>query len=441
MSLLTVVLLAAILPPTQNSPQNAGPASAVATVAHPIAHSNASEAETRTPTKTLTLQQALALAEKNSPLLNESSARVARAKAEIQTAKAYPNPEFQILAGHQSGRAIATPGIPGPLTHYSASQTLEIPSERRLRIRASRLGLSGTEYFAASTTLSVIAEVKHAFYDVLRRKEDVVIAKENFALVEDLRRRVAVRVKVGEAGKLELTRADAEMARAQALVTAAEVELAKSQASLRAAIGVQTQENLDPEGTLEGEVKLAPLSELRDQVLAAHPALKEAKMQVAEAKVLVADQRALRIPRPNVYGEYERQPDLTFFRFGVTVPLPIWNRRQGPIGAAQAEERRAQATSKRRQIEVIAALERSYDQYELMDKQVKSLQAGSLYEAKAAVQAARAAYKFGERGILEVLDAQRVLQGVRDDLLDAMYGRQSALVDLEELGAVRLGEK
>jgi cobalt-zinc-cadmium efflux system outer membrane protein len=37
---------------------------------------------------------------------------------------------------------------------------------------------------------------------------------------------------------------------------------------------------------------------------------------------------------------------------------------------------------------------------------------------------------------VEVLDAQRVLQSVRGDLVDARFARQSALVDLEELGAV-----
>ncbi len=436
MSLLSVVLLAAIVSPAPKNQQNASADS----VGVPVAYA-ASLYAADAPTHALTLQQALALAEKNSPLLHEASARVERAKAGIQTATAYPNPTFEVLAGQQRGRPIATPGVPGLLLHYSATQPLEIPSERRIRIRASQLGFSSTEYFAAGTMLSVVAEVKHAFYDVLRRKEKVVHTNENLALVEDLRRRVAVRVKVGEAGKLELNRADAELARARALVTVAEVELAKSQASLRAAIGVQTQENLDPQGNLESRVKLAPLNELRAQVLAAHPALAEAKMQIAQAKAQAADQRALRIPQPSIYGEYEHQPDLTFYRFGVTVPLPIWDRRKGPIGVAEAEARRAQAASERRQIEIIAALERSYDQYELMDKQVKSLQAGSLYESEAAVQAARAAYKFGERGILEVLDAQRVLQGVRDDLLDAMYGRQSALVDLEELGAVRLGEK
>ena len=434
MSLLTIVLLAAIVPSASKSQQDAS-AAPNAVPMYQATHSGAPEASP----EALTLQQALVLAEKNSPLLREASAQVDRAKAGIHTASAYPNPTLEVLGGHQSGRPIATPGVPGLLLHYSATQTIEIPAERRMRIRASKLELDSTRYFKAGTELTVVANVKHAFYDVLRHKEEVGHAKKNLALVEDLRRRVTVRVQVGEAGRLELTRADAELARARALVTVAQVELAKSQASLRAVIGVQTQENLDPQGDLESRVQLPPLNELRAKVLAAHPALEEAQMQTDRAKALVADQRALRIPQPSLYGEYEHQPDLTFYRFGVTIPLPIWDRRKGPIGEAQAKVKEAQAARDRRQLEIIAALERSYDQYELMDKQVESLQSGSLHEAEAAVKAAQAAYKFGERGIMEVLDAQRVLQGVRDDLLDATYGRQSALVDLEELGAVRLG--
>jgi cobalt-zinc-cadmium efflux system outer membrane protein len=42
---------------------------------------------------------------------------------------------------------------------------------------------------------------------------------------------------------------------------------------------------------------------------------------------------------------------------------------------------------------------------------------------------------------MEVLDAQRVLQSVRGDLVDAQFARQSALVDLEELGAIAPGAR
>ena len=42
------------------------------------------------------------------------------------------------------------------------------------------------------------------------------------------------------------------------------------------------------------------------------------------------------------------------------------------------------------------------------------------------------------RGILEVLDAQRLLRSVRLDYLNAQFDRQAALVDLDELRGVDL---
>ncbi|NBW48459.1 MAG: TolC family protein, partial [Betaproteobacteria bacterium] len=44
-----------------------------------------------------------------------------------------------------------------------------------------------------------------------------------------------------------------------------------------------------------------------------------------------------------------------------------------------------------------------------------------------------AAWRFGERGILDVLDAQRVLRSLRADLIQARYEAQAALIELERL--------
>ena len=43
------------------------------------------------------------------------------------------------------------------------------------------------------------------------------------------------------------------------------------------------------------------------------------------------------------------------------------------------------------------------------------------------------AARFGERGILAVLDAQRVLRGVRADLIQARYQLQEARIKLDQL--------
>jgi outer membrane protein, heavy metal efflux system len=393
--------------------------------------------ETTAPVRTLTLDQALTLAAQNSPALQEADASVDRARAGVGSARAYTNPSFDFLGGHQLARPIATPGVPGSVLHYSGSQRIEIPRERSTRIQVSKLDLAGNTHRAAGVRLSVMAEVKRVFYDVVQRKEQLANARENLALVEDLRRRVRLEVEVGEKGKLELTRAEAEYSRAASAVRSADVQLANARAIFKALLGARSEELYDADGGLGEPVLLPPLNELRQVVLSSHPAIAEAHALQGRSRATVDHERALRIPSPVLIGEYEQQPDITYYRFGVSIPIPLWDRRKGQIGEAQAEARRADALTRQRELELTSALERAYDQYQISNEQITGLQAGSLREAQAAVDAARSAYKFGERGIVEVLDAQRVLQGVRSDLLDALYARQSALIDLEELGVTR----
>ena len=387
----------------------------------------------------LSIEEALVLARSKNPQLLAAVAEIARSKAVTRTARQYTNPSFQYLAGPQSARPIATPGVPGLLQHYSATQTIEIPLERRLRIQAAKLGQSSSEFGQDSVRLGVEAEVRRAFYAVLQRREQIGYAQQNLGLVNELRRRTAVEVQVGEKGRLELTRAEAEMANARSQVRAAQIELVSALAGLRATIGTPPELVLNPQGAPSARTVLPPLNDLRARLVSEHPVLAQARTDVSRAEVEVKDQRALRIPKPELYGEYERQPDLTYYRLGATIQIPLWNRRGGEIDQAKAEQQRAQAAATQRGIALTAALERAYGQYEVADQQVTSLEAGALRQAEAAVQGATAAYKFGERGILEVLDAQRVLQSVRSDLLDARYARESSLIDLQELGVVGPG--
>ncbi|RZU42091.1 cobalt-zinc-cadmium efflux system outer membrane protein [Edaphobacter modestus] len=381
------------------------------------------------------------MADQNSPRLNAANALLDRASAATLTARAYTNPQVEFYAGPQSARNIPTPGVPGLLQHYSVYQTIEVPRERETRRRVADLGRVGQSYQRDSERLSVTATVKHYFYEALRWKHEIEHARANLALVQDLRNRVEIEVRVGEKGRLELTRAEAELARANFAVRSAQINFVNAIALLRAAIAAPPDIPYDPRGDLEPPMRFGPLNELRSLVLRNHPVIGEANTAIEQADAELERQRALRIPQPIFYGEWEKQPDLTFWRMGFTVPLPVWDRRRGQIADSQAAIRQSSAIRNQRQLELTAALERAYESYQLADQQATSLQAGSLREAESAVDAAMAAYRFGERGIVEVLDAQRVLQSVRGDLLDARFARQAALVDLEELGVVPSGEK
>jgi cobalt-zinc-cadmium efflux system outer membrane protein len=276
---------------------------------------------------------------------------------------------------------------------FTLTHPIELPTVRNTRIRSAQLGKTSSELAKAEMRLAVRGGVKQSFYEVLRRKGEVELSRTNLRLVEELRGRIETQVKVGEAARLELTRADAPAI-------------------------------------------LPPLETLRDEVMAQHPSIALAESEARRAGLQLDFQRAQKTPQPSVWADVLKQPDSSQYRFGVTVDLPVWNRREGPIAEAVASQRQAEALVGQRRVEISAALDRAYSLYQIAGQQVEMFEAGTLRQAEAALKAAEAAFRFGERSIIEVLDAQRVLRAARLDYLNAQYDRQQALIELEQLRAL-----
>jgi outer membrane protein, heavy metal efflux system len=385
----------------------------------------------------LTLDEALALAEQNNPRLRVSTAGIEGATGAVSTARAYPNPTFGIgVLGRQTARA---PGqIPGWLNSFTVTQPVELPGVRRTRIEAAEQGKQSSQYAFAETRLEVRGFVKQAFYEAMRRNQEVELARGNLQLLEDLKRRIEVQVKVGEAARLEFTRADAELAAARIQLQSAELRRSAALAALYAAVGTPLG-NVMPAGPLSAPAVLPPIDALRAEVLGKHPAIAFAESETRRAEANLDHERALRAPQPSLWADALVQPDVGQYRYGVQLDLPFWNRRRGPIAEAAAAQRQAAAFSAQRRLEISAMLERAYSQYQIASQQLESFEAGTLRVAEAAVQASEAAFRFGERSVLEILDAQRVLRAARLDYLNAQFDRQQALIELEQLGA--LGDK
>jgi cobalt-zinc-cadmium efflux system outer membrane protein len=384
----------------------------------------------------VTLDQALSLADQNHPQLQAGAAQVDVFRGNVITARAYPNPEAAAIAGWQGARV---PGaLAGSAAFYAFSQPLELGALRPSRIQYAERGRESGEFAVAETRLAVLAAVRRAFYQVLRRKSEIEISAENLRLVEDLRQRIQVRVDVGETGRLELIRAEAELASARTLANSAQLELVTALSQFRSAVGTPLDQDLDLQGALDAPPALPPLEELRKQAMERHPALLLARSEVRRAEARVTYETALRRPQPAVRSEIDWVPDNPTYRVGIAIGIPFWNRREGPIAEASAALRQMTSLSQARQIEILAALEGAYGRYQLAGQQLAAFEQGLLREAEEALRAAETAYQLGERGILEVLDAQRVLRTVRLNFLNAQYERQAALIDLDELRAVDL---
>jgi len=388
------------------------------------------------PATTITLSQALELAERTHPQLRVSAFGVDVAEAGISSAKARPNPAITTQVGRQMVRI---PGnVTGVVQIYGFSQPLELGALRPTRIQVAERYRDSSRIALSGTRLNILANVRRTFYQVLRHRNEIGILNENLRLAEELRQKIQVRVDVGEAGRLELVRAEAEVATAQTQSNSAQLRLVDSIAQLGAAIGRPLEPGTVLEGELDPPALLPPLPELQQQTVQSHPSIALASAESRRAESVVAYEKALRRPQPSVRTDYERYPDVPNLRFGIDIPLPLWNRREGPIAEALASLRQANAAEEARRLEILSALEGAYNRYQVATTQLGAFEKGLLREAEEALRAAQTAYQLGERGILEVLDAQRVLRTVRLDFLNAQFDREAALIDLDELRAVDL---
>ncbi|MBS1832053.1 MAG: TolC family protein [Acidobacteria bacterium] len=379
----------------------------------------------------ITLDQALHMAADSHPRLRASNAQIEAARAGITTAKAYPNPEVQSLAGYQYYRV---PGnVKGAIQTHAVAQPLELGRLRPTRIEFAERTRQSTEIALSEVRLGLLSEVRRAWFQALHFREQIAILNENLRLVEELRQKIQVRVEVGEAGRLELIRAETEVATAKNAVATARLQYVAELSQLRAAIGLPAGTDIDQQGALDVPVPLPSLDELRQQLLDKHPALALARSEIRRADARLDYENALKRPQPSLRAEYERPPDSPNYRIGISIPLPVWNRREGPIAEAVALVKEAQAIAATRQIQLLAGLESAYGRYQTTTQLLETYQQGILVGAEAAVRAAQAAYQLGERGIVDVLDAQRALRTVRLDFLNAQYDRQQALVDIDEL--------
>jgi len=382
----------------------------------------------------ITLEQALVLAAQAHPQLQAGAALIESAQAGILTAKAYPNPEGSAMAGRQTFRV---PGnVSGFVQSYLLSQPLELGALRPSRLTLAERGRDSSQLALAEIRLALLSGVRRVWYEALRRREEIAILTENLRLVEELRKRIQVRVEVGEAGRLELLRADTEVVTARNAIARGRLSYLTTLSQLRAAIGMPPDADLNPEGALEAPGPLPPLETLRRETLDKHPALALGRAEVRRAEARLVYEKAQKRPQPSVVAQVDVPPDVPIYRFGVNVPLPFWNRREGPIAEAVADIRLKQSITQSRQLLLLSGLETAYGRYQTATQQLQAYEEGVLLEAEAALRGAELAYQLGERGIVEVLDAQRTLRTVRLDFLNAQYDRQASLVDLDELRAV-----
>jgi cobalt-zinc-cadmium efflux system outer membrane protein len=376
----------------------------------------------------LSLDQLVQTVLDNNPELRAVQQSSVTAQAAVLSAGALPNPKLEWSRGDNKARLASA--TPGSVHSMGISLPIEMPSVRSARIDAAQAGRRASVHQIAASRNALVAQAKLKAYEVVLRQAQARAAHDAVQLLEQAHERVRVRVSSGEAARYEIIKADAELINARQQEQSARLQVEQSQLSLNRLAAGHLPARFDLALSLQDPVAPDQLQNINWQ---AHPELMQLQSEVDRAEAQMQGAKASRWPGLELRYAQTREPDIRNHTVGVSMQIPLFDQRRGPIEEAASEAERARVRMEGRRAELEQQMQQAWKVLEMAQVRTKALSEGAVREAEAALRVAEAAYRFGERGILDVLDAQRVLRTVRADLLEARYQLQSARIELDFL--------
>ena len=379
----------------------------------------------------LTINELVSLIVRTNPTLMTSKRTLELASASVTSAAARPNPRLESNIGRN--QAMAGYAGQGSVTGIGVAQLFENPALRSARVDAARSVERGSLQSVAATQNEVVAQIRLRAFEYLLRKEELLAASDALLLLQQIQQRVRVRVETGEAGKYELIKADTEIINARQREQTAQLQLEQAVINLNRLAAGQLPPAWTLDGNLTDQIDLPTFEAIEATALEANPELHVLRADVDRAQARISEAVASRWPGIELRYSHQRKPDYRQNILSMSIQVPIVDQRAGPRAEAIADRERARTRLEGRRAELQQQLALAWRSVEVARLRIKALDEGAMIGAEAALRIAQAAYRFGERGILDVLDAERVLRSVRGDLLQARYELQASTIELDFL--------
>ncbi len=368
--------------------------------------------------ESLTLDQALEMADQRQPEIAEARAMVEAAEGRARQAGAFPNPEAIV-----SAQQLPLSGNQPNEKEYVAGVGQTIPLGGRLG-KARQAELLDREVRARGLEVKrrdIHRRVRSAFATALYQEKAHQAQTQIQQSTAKAEMTTQVRVEAGDALPEDLARVGMELARAKVELQRAESLREQALTALASAMGDATSSVKSLAGTLEETFEIPTLETLAAN-LSAQPesVLADADIRARNARVDVA--KAERIPDVKVELLYHRleASQANTFDVGLSIPLPLFNRNQGKLREARAEVAAAEARSRMTQNELTTRLRESYLQLTAALASSRTLKTEILSRAETVVKGAEARYAAGDISLAEILPVRRDLAAVQLSYLESL---------------------
>lgn len=377
----------------------------------------------------LTLEQVIDMALAANPTIAEADYSVRQSQGEWTQIGLRPNPTVYYIASEVGQEE--QPGQHGVYVQQS------IPTGGKLGLnRAVSSGdIAAARAEAEAQRLRVRADVQVRFYEALGAQRLVEIAGQTESNAE---RSLEATRQLEE--KLEASRADVLLAEAtfeRAGVSRREAE-ARARGEWRRLAAMIGSPDLPPQplvGPLETGRRPDEFELVWLRVRSSSPELRRAAARVARARARIGRERAQNVP--DVDAQLALQQDTaTNYTIGYAqlgIMLPVHQRNQGAIAAAQAEYCREVKEYERLELDLRDRLAQSVRDAEVAAEQVETYGEKVVPSAEEGLGLIREGYERGEFDVLRLVTAQQTYADALQEYVQAQVDLQTALAALDGL--------
>lgn len=383
--------------------------------------------------KAYTLDELIQIALEANPRVLAARDQAAAATGQLSAAKAIPNPQFEINSGQQ--RSTTGPLTTGNVSSWAVTQPLDMPYTRFPRVDAAEANARAAQATRIAFEVEAISNVQLRFYELLRREAEARAANEDLDLTKQIRDRMQLRYDVGETARFELIRAQTEFLNAQITAESSKLRIEQARGLLRQTVGHQLPADFTLAKYAERNRELPSLEILMSEVRNQSPELQRAKAQVEASESRLSFEKNSRLPNLSVKAQQYNDPNFTDRLYGLVVTIPIWDFRGGQIAEAEANASKARNELNAQTQSLEQQMQSAYKLYLMASYQVQILDQEVVQLAASARRIAEISYRYGERGMLEYLDAQRTFRAARNDLIKARFDLASIITEIQRLRA------
>lgn len=382
----------------------------------------------RQPEGPLSLAQLTEMALANHPSLEAAQARVDAARGQLLQAGLYPNPRIGWEADELFSGGNAA-GEQGPVFQ----QEIVTGGKLALAQAAAAQAVAAADWQAVSQRYELVTRVRRAYFEVLTAQQELEQYREILKVAERGLKAAEAAKEAGKGSQPDIVRAQIEIEKSKIQVQEAELRAEAAWKRLALAVGVP---NL-PATALEGKINAAAPKFQWDAV--ERLLERSSELQEFRARQAWAEQQrqlAVAVVVPNVhlkvhpFYSFPEQEGRLLVEAGVA--LPLFDRNQGNIFAAQAELARALRETRLVELKLAERLVAARRDYENARQRVEAYEKIEP-QAKRALELAETTYKAGAVNVDAVLDAQRTLAETQLNLLQSRGALWLAVVEIAGL--------